>query len=144
MRISRNCFANFVAGLSHNIRASVVRIILCRELVANWSRTGREVFQHIEKFYANFFSKIFRKDVARQSSDSRATVARRLCECHELVAAKFWQIYSAKFLRHSYECRASVARRSHDSLAKTSQLSGKKIKLSDIRTNVARLSYEFK
>ena len=41
-----------------------------------------------------------------------------------------------KFLRHYYECRASVARRLRDSLAKTSRLSGEKIKLSDIRTNL--------
>ena len=41
----------------------------------------------------------------------------------------------------SYECRANVARRSRDSLAKTSRLSGEKIKLSDIRANVARLSH---
>ena len=82
------------------------------------------------------------KYFARLSRDSRATVARRSCECRELVAAKFWRIYNAKFSRHSYECRASVARRSRDSLAKTSRLSGEKIKLSDIRTNVARHSHE--
>ena len=89
------------------------------------------------------FMRIFSpKYFARLSRDSRVTVARRSCECRELVAAKFWRIYNAKFLRHSYECRASVARRSRDSLAKTSRLSGEKIKQSDIRTNVARHSYE--
>ena len=93
------------------------------------SRTGREVFKHVEKFYANFFSKIFRKKVARRS-----------CECRELAAAKFWRIYNAKFR----ECCASVALWSCDSLAKTSRLSGEKIKLRDIHTNVAQLSYEFK
>ena len=123
MRISRDCFANFVA----DFRTTFVRV--SRECRENFlvSRTGREVFQHVEKFYANFFSKIFRKTVARLSCDGR-----------ELVAAKFWRIYNAKFWRHSYECRASVARRSRDSLAKTSRLSGEKIKLSDIRTIVAR------
>ena len=91
------------------------------------------------KNFMRFFSP---KYFARLSRDCRATVARRSCECRELVAAKFWRIYNAKFSRHSYECRASVARRSRDSLAKTPRLSGEKIKLSDIRTNVARHSHE--
>ena len=102
------------------------------------SRTGPNVFQHVEKFYANFFPKYF----ARLSRDSCATVARRSCECRELVAAKFGRIYNAKFSRHLYKCRASVTRRSRNSLAKTSQLSGEKIKLSDICTNVARHAHE--
>ena len=116
MRISRDCFVNFVAGLSHYIRASVARIFLCCELVANWSRS----FSTLKNFMRIFSPKYF----ARLSRDCRATVARRSCECRELVAAKFWRIYNAKFLRHLYECRASVARRSRDSLAKTLRLSG--------------------
>ena len=36
-------FCEFCRGLSHDICASVVRIFLCRELVA----TGREVFKHV-------------------------------------------------------------------------------------------------
>ena len=67
---------------------------------------------------------------------------RRSRDVRASVAAKFWRIYNAKFLQHSYECRVSVARRSRDSLAKTSQLSGEKIKLSDIHRNVARHSHE--
>ena len=51
-------------------------------------------------------------------------------------------MYNAKFSRHSYECRASVARRSRDSLAKYSRLSGEKIKLSDNRKNFVRHSNE--
>ena len=82
------------------------------------------------------------KHCARLSRDCRATVVRRSCECCKLVAAKLWRIYNAKFSRHAYECRASVARRSRDSLAKTSRLSGEKIKLSDIRTNGVRHSHE--
>ena len=66
---------------------------------------------------------------------------RRLCECREPVAAKFWQIYHAKFPRHSYECHASVAQWLGNSLAKTSRLSGEKIKLK-IRTNVVRHSHK--
>ena len=55
------------------------------------------------------------------------------------------QIFLPKyFARLSCDVRASVARRSRDSLAKTLRLSGEKIKLSDIRTNVVQLSYELK
>ena len=97
---------------------------MCRELVV-------KVLNMFKKFMRIVSPKYF----ARLSRDSRATVARHLCECREPVAAKFWRIYHAKFSRHSYEYRASVARRSRDSLAETSRLSGK-IKVSDIRTNV--------
>ena len=130
MRISRDCFANFVA----DFRTTFVRV--SRECRENFlvPRTSREL---IAKFF-NMLKKIMRifspKYFARLSRDSRATVARRSCECRELVAAKFWRIYNAKFSRYSYECHASVAR------AKTSRLSGEKIKLSNIRTNVARHS----
>ena len=108
MRIPRDCYANLVAALSLDIRASVVRIFTCRELVANWSRR----FQTCLKIGCEFFPQII-------SQDCRATVARRSCECREPDAAKFWQIYNAKISRHSYECRASVARRSRDSLETT-------------------------
>ena len=93
---------------------------MCRELVAKF-------LNMFKKFYANVFSKIFRK-----------TVVRRSCECRELVAANCLRINNAKFSRHSYECRASVVRRSRDSLEIILRLSGEKIKLSDIRTNVVR------
>ena len=101
------------------------------------SQTSRELFAKFFNMLKNFMRIFSPKYFARLSRDSRATVARRSCERRELVAAKFWGIYNAKISRHSYECRASVARRSLDSLAKTSQLSREKIKLNDIRTNVA-------
>ena len=113
----------------------------CRENF-HVSRTSRELVAKVFNMLKNFMRFFSPKYFARLSRDCRATVARRSCECRELVAAKFWRIYNAKFSRHSYECRASVARRSRDSLAKTSRLSGEKIKLSDIRTNVARHSHE--
>ena len=114
MRISRDCFANFVS----DFRTTFVRVSHeCRENF-HVSRTRRELDAKVLNMFKNS------------------------CECREPVAAKFWRIYNAKFSRHSYECRASVARRSRDSLAKTSRLSGEKIKLSDIRTNVERHSHE--
>ena len=106
------------------------------------SRTSRELVAKFLNMFKNFMRFFSPKYFARLSRDCRATVARRSCECRELVAAKFWRIYNVKFSRHSYECRASVARWSRDSLAKTSRLSGEKIKLSDIRTNVVRHSHE--
>ena len=111
LRILSRTFARH----SCECRASVVRIFLCRELVAK--------FFNMLKIFLRIFSQNF---FARLSRDCLATVARRSCECREFVAAKFWRIYNAKFSRHSYECRASVARRSRDSLAKTSRLSGEK------------------
>ena len=134
MRISRDCFANFVA----DFRKTFARV--SRECRENFlvSRTSREL---VAKFLnmLKILWELIRQNI---SQDCRATVVRRSCECRELVAAKFWRIYNAKFSRHSYECRASVARRSRDSLAKTSRLSGEKIKLSDIRTNGVRQSHE--
>ena len=138
MRISRDCFANFVA----DFRTTFARV--SRECRENFlvSRTSRELVAKFLNMFKNFMGINSPKHFARLSRDCRATVVRRSCECCELVAAKFWRIYNAKFSRHSYECRASVARRSRDSLAKTSRLSGEKMKLSDIRTNGVRHSHE--
>ena len=77
---------------------------MCRELVAKFLN----MFINSMRFS---FAKILRKTVARLSCDGRATVVRRTCEYRGPVAAKFWQ--------HSYKCRASVVRRSRDSLEKT-------------------------
>ena len=108
------------------------------------SRTSRELVAKFFNMLKNFMRIFSPKYFARLSRDCLATVARRSCECRELVAAKFWRIYSAKFSRHLYECRASVARRSRDSLAKTSRLSGEKIKLKrhsyECRATLARMS----
>ena len=122
MRISRDCFANFVA----DFRTTFVRV--SRECRENFlvSRTGREVFQHVEKFYANFFSKIFRKTVVRLSRDVRASVANLSPGNFGEFTMRNCEIF-ATLVRMSHECRASVARRSRDSLAKTSRLSGEKI-----------------
>ena len=83
------------------------------------SRTRRELVAKVLNMFKNFMRFFSPKYFARLSRDGRATVARRSCKCREHVAAKFWRIYNAKFSRHSYECRASVARQSRDSLEKT-------------------------
>ena len=79
------------------------------------------------------------------SQDCSANFMRRSCECREPVAAKFWRIYNANFcdtrtnvVRVSYYGRETVLRKH----VNTSRLSGDKVKLSDIRTNVMRHSHE--
>ena len=113
----------------------------CRENF-DMSRTSRELVAKVLNRFKNFMRNFFRQNI---SQDCRTTVVRRSCECREPVAAKFWRIYNANFLgdtrtnvRVSHDGRATVLRQH----AKNSQLSGEKIKLSDIRTNVVRRSHE--
>ena len=67
----------------------------------------------------------------RRSHDIRASVA-------NLSPRNFGEFV----MRNCRDTRTNVVRRSRDSLAKTSRLSGEKIKLSDILTNVVRHSHE--
>ena len=83
-------------------RTCVVRIFMCRELVANWSRTC-----DVRASVANLSPRNFGEFTMRNFRDTRTNVVRVL--------------------------------RKH---ANTSRLSGKKIKLSDIRTNVMGHSHE--
>ena len=129
MRIPRDCYANLVAALSHDIRASVVRIFTCRELVANWSRR----FYTCLKIGCYFFSQNI-------SQDCRATVVRRSCECREPVAAKFWRIYNA--MRNVCDTRTNVVRVSHDGRATVLRQHAKNSRLSGEKTNVVRHSHE--
>ena len=126
MRISRDCFANFVADFC----TTFVRVSHeCRENF-HVLRSSRELVAKVLNMFKNFMRFFSTKYFAKLSRECRATVARRLCECREPVAAKFW--------RHSYECRASVARRSRDSLETTCE------NLATIwrENNTKRLSYE--
>ena len=115
MRISRDCFANFVADFC----TTFVRV--SRECRENFhvSRTSRELVAKVLNMFKNFIRIFSPKYFARLSRDCRATVARLSCECCEPVAVKFWRINNAKCSRHSYEWRASFARRSRDSLETT-------------------------
>ena len=79
-------------------------IFICREL-------GAKVLNMFKKFMQTFSPKYFARP---------KYFHRRSCECGKPVTAKFWQIYNAKFSRHSYECRrASVVQWSRNSLEKT-------------------------
>ena len=70
MRLPRDCFADLVADLSHDIRASDARIFMCREQVAK----VLNMFKNLMRF---LFAKICRKIVARLSCDIRASIANR-------------------------------------------------------------------
>ena len=136
MRISRDCFANFVA----DFRTTFARVSReCREnfLVL---RTSRELVAKFLNMFKNFMGINSPKHFARLSCDCRATVVRRSCECRELVAAKFWRIYNAKFSRHSYECRASVARQSCENLATIWRENETKRHSYEWRATLARMS----
>ena len=91
-------------------RTCVVRIFMCRELVANWSRTC-----DVRASVANLSPRNFGEFTMRNFRDIRTNV-----------------------VRVSYDGRATVLRKH----ANTSRLSGKKIKLSDIRANVMGHSHE--
>ena len=102
------------------------------------SRTSRELVAKVLNMFKNWMQIFFPKYFARLSCDGRPTFVRmsRTC-CRE--------IYNAKVSRPSYECRASVARRSLDSLETTCEKLAtiwREIKLSDICTNVVRHSHE--
>ena len=140
MRIPRDCYANLVAALSHDIRASVVRIFTCRELVA-------KVLNMFKNWMRIFFPKYF----ARLSRDGRATVARhsRSRDVRANVANLSPRNFGEFTMRNFCDTRTNVVRVSHDGRAtvlrqhaKNSRLSGEKIKLSVIRTNVVRHSHE--
>ena len=78
-------------------------------------RTSRELVAKVLNMFKNWMRIFFPKYFARLSRDCGATVLRMSGTCRR----KFWRNYNAKFSRHSYECRASVARQSRDSLETT-------------------------
>ena len=97
------------------------------------SPTGPEGFKHVLKFNANFL-KLFQNI----SQECRASVA-------NLSPRNFGKFTMPNFRdTHNNVLRVltMVARQSYENMRKTSQLSGEKIKLSDIRTNVVQHSHE--
>ena len=104
------------------------------------SRTGREVFQHVEKFYANFFSKIFRKTVARLSCDGRATFVRVSRTCRREILADLQCEIFATLVRMSRECRTTVARQSCENLATIWRENKTKRHSYECRATLARMS----
>ena len=86
----------------------------------------------------NFFSKIFCKTVARLSCDGRATFVRvsRTCRCEILANLH------VKFLRHSYQCRASVARQSCENLTNIWRENKTKRHSYECRATLAGMSHD--
>ena len=101
------------------------------------SPTGPEGFKHVLKFYANFL-KLFQNI----SQECRAAVVQVSRTCRREILANLQCEIFATLVTMSCECLTMVARQSYENMRKTSQLSGEKIKLSDIRTNVVQHSHE--
>ena len=129
-------FGEFCRGLSHECkcRASVVRIFLCPELVANWSRSF-STFVRVSRTcrresLANLLCEIF-ATLVRMSRECRTTVARQSCE----NLATIWRENKTK--RHSYDCRATLARMSRDC---RTNLNENKLHSRESRETLSRMS----
>ena len=114
MRISRDCFANLLV----DFHMTFMRV--SHECCENFHvlRTSHELVGKVFNRFKNFMQ-ILPKYCARLSRNCRATLISRSCKCCEPVAAKLWQIYNAKFLRHLYELCTNVVRQLPNSLEKT-------------------------
>ena len=126
MRVSRDCFANFVA----DFRTTFMQVPHeCRENF-HVSQTRLELVAKVLNMFENLmlFSKIFRK--------TRATFVR----CCEPVAAKFWRIFNAKFSRHSYDSLEKTC----ENLTTNWRENKTKRHSYECRVTLARLSYELK
>ena len=107
---------------------------MCRELVANWSQR----FQICLKILCEFFDKIFRKTVVRRSRDVRANVANLSPRNLGEYTMQNFRDTGTNVVRVPHDDGTAVLRQH----VKTSQLSGEKVKLSDIHTNTVRHAQE--
>ena len=134
MRISGDCFANFVADF-HTTFVPVLhechKYFMCRELVTK--------FLNLFKNFVRVFSPKYFARLSRYSWDVRGSVA-------NLSPHNFGKFTMQNFcdtrmnvVRVWYEVRATVLRKK---MRNTSRLSGEKIKLSNIHSNVTQLLYE--
>ena len=92
MGIPRECFTNVTAELSHHTHASVVRIFMCREIVAkvlNINKNFMQVF--VPKYYFVNPSKAYRAPVLPQLWDVCESVA-------NLLPRNFVEFTMRKFL----------------------------------------------
>ena len=129
MRILSHTFARHLC----DCLTSVLRIFMCHELVANWSRMFYTCFKILCKFFnqnisqeccesvanlsprnfgkSNFTMQNFRNtcaNVLRVSHDSCATVFKKTCE----TLTTIWRENKTK--RHSYKCHATLAQMLRD------------------------------
>ena len=108
MRISRDCFANFVA----DFRTTFARVSReCREnfLVL---RTSRELVAKFLNMLENFMGINSPKHFARLSCDGRATFVPVSRTCRREILANLQCRIFATLVRMSCECRTTVARQS--------------------------------
>ena len=102
------------------------------------SRTSRELVAKVLNMFKNWMRIFSPKYFARLSRDCRTTVARRSRDVRANVANLSPRNFVEFTMRNFRDTRATVLRQH----AKNSRLSGEKIKLSVIRTNVVRHSHE--
>ena len=134
MRISRDFFANFVAGF----RTTFVRVSCeCHENF-HVSRTSREQVEKVLNMFKNFMRIFSPKYFAKLSRDCRAMVANLSPRTLGEFIMRNFRDTRTNVVRVSHDGRTTVLRQN----AKTSRLSGEKIKPSDILTNVVRHSHE--
>ena len=137
MRISRDCFANFVA----DFRTTFVRV--SRECRENFlvSRTSRELVAKFFNMLKNFMRFFSPKYFARLSRDSRATFVRVSRTCRREILANLQCEIFATFVR---ECRTTVARHSRENLATIWRENKTKRHSYECRATLARMSRDFR
>ena len=113
MRISRDCFANFVA----HFRTTFARV--SRECRENFlvSRTSRELVAKFLNMFKNFMGINSPKHFARLSRDCRATVVRHSCDVRASVANLSPRNFGEFTMRNFRDTRTNVVRVSHDGRA---------------------------
>ena len=114
MRISRDCFANFVA----DFRTTFARV--SRECRENFlvSRTSRELVTKFLNMFKNFMGINSPKHFARLSRDGRATFVRVSRTCRRKILANLQCEIFATLVRVSHDGRATVLRKPRDYLAR--------------------------
>ena len=134
MRISGDCFANFVADF-HTTFVPVLhechKYFMCRELVTK--------FLNLFKNFMRFFSPKYFARLSRYSWDVRGSVANLSPQNFGKFTMQNFCDARMNVVRVWYEVRTTVLRKKK---ANTSRLSGEKIKLSNIDSNVTQLLYE--
>ena len=134
MRISGDCFANFVADF-HTTFVPVLhechKYFMCRELVTK--------FLNLFKNFMRVFSPKYFARLSRYSWDLRGSVANLSPQNFGKFTMQNFCDARMNVLRVWYEVRPTVLRKKN---ANTLRLSGERIKLSNIHSNVTQLLYE--
>ena len=134
MRISGDCFANFVADF-HTTFVPVLhechKYFMCRELVTK--------FLNLFKNFMRVFSPKYFARLSRYSWDVLGSVANLSPQNFGKFTMQNFCEACMNVVRVWYEVRATVLRKKN---ANTSRLSCEKIKLSKFHSNVTQLLYE--